>query len=86
MTEPNDAEEIRNGSDVCHWCSKEASCMHCSIGIEEDETYQFCGGDSYMCEECSNKPGCAECEEIIDGEVTEVGGKSYHEDCAPETE
>ena len=86
MTEPDDADEIRDESDKCHWCSKEAKCNHCGEYVTEDENYQFSGGDSYLCESCGNKPGCAGCDSIIDDDVVSVDGQDYHEACVPDTD
>lgn len=66
------------------------TCNHCGNGIEDDEEYQHCGGDSYLCESCSYKFQCAECGEIIDNRqaIMLVGSpddrRFYHDDCVPD--
>ena len=84
LTEPDDHEEIRDKSNTCHWCSKNASCMHCDEYIHEDEAYQYCGTSVYLCESCGNKPSCSNCEEIIDNDPVVHGENKYHDTCVPD--
>ena len=71
----------------CHPGCINDTCTSCGNTITINESYQFSGNDSFLCQTCGyDRNTCEECGELITDKSSQVehDGNFYHTGCVPQ--